>query len=71
MVTFVWSAHKLADSRWEILGPDDDPGRPPWRRLAIIDSAAEQSHLTMPRDRGRGSPADLIRLRARGLRRVA
>jgi hypothetical protein len=31
-----YAAHRLEDGRWEILAPDDDPRRPPWRRAAVI-----------------------------------
>ena len=32
-----FAVHRLADDRWEILSHDDDPRRPPWRRVAIIN----------------------------------
>jgi hypothetical protein len=71
MDTFVWSVHKLPDGRWEILTQDPNPHRSGWRRIAIVGSAGEPPHLTMPRDHGRGSQTDSIRPQARRLRRVA
>lgn len=32
-----FAVHRLADDRWEVLSPDDDPMRPSWRRVAVID----------------------------------
>src|SRR5512139_1180064 len=32
----VYAVHRLADDQWEILAPDDDPRRPPWRRLVVV-----------------------------------
>jgi hypothetical protein len=33
-----YALHRLAGDRWEIVAPDDDPTRPPWRRIAICEA---------------------------------
>jgi hypothetical protein len=31
-----FAVHRLSDGRWEILAPDDDPRRPPWRHIGVF-----------------------------------
>jgi len=35
----IFAIRFLDDGRFEVVGPDGDPRRPPWRRHAIIDPA--------------------------------
>jgi hypothetical protein len=32
----IYAVRRITDERWEVLGPDDDPRRPPWRRWDVI-----------------------------------
>jgi len=35
----VFAIRRLEDGCFEVVGPDGDPRRPPWRRHAIVDPA--------------------------------
>jgi hypothetical protein len=39
----VFAVRRISDYRWELVGPDDDPRRPPWRRWLMLDQAAARS----------------------------
>ena len=38
---WLFAVHCLADGRWELLGPDDDPYRPSWRRYAVVRAGSD------------------------------
>ena len=44
----IFAVHRVAGGCWEVLGPDDDPRRPPWRRWAVIARAPAQPNPTSP-----------------------
>jgi hypothetical protein len=67
----LFAVRQLPDGRWEIIGPDEDPRRPPWRRIAIVGPAGEHPGLTAAPKFVCGPQSDLRRLRARRLLRIA
>jgi hypothetical protein len=36
MSVAIFAVHRLANGQWEIIAPDDDPCRPPWRRIVVL-----------------------------------
>ena len=36
----IFALRRISGDRWELVGPDDDPRRPSWRRWGVIDQGA-------------------------------
>jgi hypothetical protein len=45
-----YAVHRLPGDRWEIVATDDDPRRPPWRRVEVVScSSARPIRAPAPR----------------------
>jgi len=63
----IYAAHLLADGRWELVGLDDDPRRPPWRRLAVLGSATTAEPVCEPLGRDCRLPGRVMGFRSHEL----
>jgi hypothetical protein len=57
-----FAAYRLPDGRWQLVAPDDDPRRPPWRRLMIVSATGYPGDKKPPTD---WRPLNIVRLRRR------
>jgi hypothetical protein len=57
----VYALRRIEDDRWELIGPDDDPRRLPWRRWAVVTrqaplNLARRTAARASRERAGGRP---------------
>jgi hypothetical protein len=66
-----YAVRRLSDGRWELIGPDPDPRRPPWHRWAIFHplTASARSVRRPQRDSRRPISRHVHSIRSIGFRR--